>query len=711
MYAGIQKKIRDQILMECMGFEDTFKLVDSSLKEFSGDSSASIMLALPDPESPDFYFLFFGESFMFDSIRNKYPISDDLVGYSLKHLEEFLIIDDASQFCQQHNLRCSEFSNPVSIAPVKMDLEIYGILLCSAFIDDDKMRLAFYDFQQILADAVSCVLKKLYRYESIRQELMEMRVVSNIEKKIYGARNLDDLLREIVNNIVDKLGFDRSLISLVDEKSNCLVGRVTRGYEKTLKFVIYNIITSDDLLAEVVRTGKSRVITEIEDESCFPDYIKNRSDICQCVIVPLVLPGGKVLGTLSADHKKNQGQINNHRLIVLEELAGHAGIAIQNANLYEQVEYMAVRDGLTQVFNRQYFNRVMKSEISRVKRYNQPLSLLMLDVCDFKKFNDSYGHVVGDDILRNVAKLLMDNIREADIVARYGGDEFVVLMPNTSDEQAQMVMDRIERSALLHNRNESDPRKQFRISVGLKSTSAYNVDDILKEADEAMYKGRKEHVKQSLLYSLVADDAHQVERWDRFIANILKILREKESHYHKHSRRVMNYAIKICQLLNTDNYFLEIMSIAALLHDIGKISISSELLGKAGTVTGDEYNILKSHVALGVDLLRGADYLKEVCDIIYSHHERWDGKTEGSFPGYPEGKSGDGIPLGARILKVADSYDAMTSFRPYSPPMKNDDAIRELLNNQGKCFDPAIVKVFVPYLRTITSTLSTSFLQ
>jgi putative nucleotidyltransferase with HDIG domain len=317
--------------------------------------------------------------------------------------------------------------------------------------------------------------------------------------------------------------------------------------------------------------------------------------------------------------------------------------------------------------------------------------------------------VVGDEILKSVARLLQDNVRETDIVARYGGDEFVILMPNTSEDQAKMVRERIEHAALLYHDKELDPRKQFRISLGLRSATALNVDNILIEADRAMYKGRELHVKQSLLHALIANDASEVERWDRFIANILKILAEKEPHFHNHSRRVMNYSVHICQIIGLESYFLEIISIAALLHDIGKISISSDLLRSASPLTQEEYDIIKTHPVMGVDLMKAADYLKEVREIIFSHHERWDGKTNGSFPGYPQGLSGDTIPLGARILKLADSYDAMTSLRPYAQPLNPDEAIRILLDEQGHSFDPQIVKVFVPYLRTITSSLSGPF--
>jgi putative nucleotidyltransferase with HDIG domain len=224
-----------------------------------------------------------------------------------------------------------------------------------------------------------------------------------------------------------------------------------------------------------------------------------------------------------------------------------------------------------------------------------------------------------------------------------------------------------------------------------------------------MYKGRASHVKESLLHALISNDDQEVERWDKFIANILKILGDKEPHFNSHSRRVMNYTVKICQILGMDHHFLEIMSIAALLHDIGKISISSEILRSARHLTDREYESIKIHPAMGVDLLKGTDHLKEVREIIYCHHERWDGRTDGLFPGYPQGLSGEDIPIGSRILKVADSYDAMTSLRPYSTPMSPNEAIGELLSEQGKSFDPQIVRAFVPYLRTITSTLSASF--
>jgi len=698
-----------KILMECMGYEDTFHALEEYIHEFLGEDFRSLELALLDPDAANFYFLLKSGPPPFHYFRDKYILSQNLISFALTHFTAPELLSDPPRFCKDKNLSTPSLSDSMVFVPLYVEGKVQGMLSCCFHTCGRGEENPFHRTLTLLAETLCLVLEKIHQYEIISQSLVEMQAISETGVCMYGAKKFDDVLQQIIDNVIGKLGFDRVLIALIDPITHNLMGRITRGYEGFLNLMDFSLTASSDIFSEVARTGKTRIVQDVREDLRFPEFMRSRADVWQCAVVPLVSTEGRIWGILSADHKQNRGQITVHRLQVLEEFARHAGIAIENARLYEHIEHISQIDGLTQVFNRQYFDQAMKREIPRVKRYNHPLSLLMLDICDFKNFNDRYGHVVGDEILKTVAGLLQDNVRETDIVARYGGDEFVILMPNTSEDQAKMVRERIERAALLHNGNEHDPQRQFRISLGLRSATALNVDNILFEADRAMYQGREMHVKQSLLHALISNDASEVERWDRFIANILKILSEKEPHFHNHSRRVMNYAVQICQILGLDRYFLEMISIAALLHDIGKISISSDILQNTSPLTPDEYEIVKTHTTLGVDLLKGADYLKEIREIISSHHERWDGKTDGSFPGYPEGLAGEAIPIGARIIKVVDSYDAITSLRPYSQPRSPDDAIRILLDEQGRSFDPQVVKVFVPYLRTITSSLSGDF--
>ncbi len=703
------RNLHDVIIGECMGYRDVFVAVENTVREFLGDDFCSLKFAIIDPEDKEFYFLLKSGESQFNYFRNKYALSNDLIGFALKNFNAPQILANPLDFCKKKNLSSTTLPEAIAFVPTQIGGKTAGLLACECHSPGQEEENPLLRLLLSAAVSISLVLNKLHQHEIVRQELIEMRAVNEIGPHLYGAKKLDTVLGEIIDYVIEKLGFDRALICLIDETTHNLIGRVTRGYEDTLSKVNYPLATSGDVLAEVARSGKPQIIKGVRGDPRFPPFIRERPDIWQIAIVPLVSNEGRVWGTLSADHKTNCGQITPHRLEILGEFARHACIAIENARLYERVEHMAEIDGLTQVYNRQYFDRALKQEIPRVKRYHLPLSLLMLDVCDFKKFNDTYGHVIGDHILQAVARLLVDNVREPDIVARYGGDEFVVLMPNTTELQARMVQERIERATLLRNSHEDDPKERFMISMGLKSASAFTVDNILTDADRAMYRGREQRVKQNLLYALIANDTSEIERWDHFIASILKILGDKEPHFHNHSRRVMNYSVKIGQILGLDHYFLEIISIAALLHDIGKISINSRILLKTTSLTQDEYEIVKSHPTLGEDLLKGANYLKEVREIVCAHHERWDGVTSGRFPGYPAGKAAEDIPLGARILKVADAYDAMTSLRPYHLPMKTDAAVRELLDERGKGFDPQVIKAFVPYLRTITQSLSNTF--
>jgi putative nucleotidyltransferase with HDIG domain len=224
-----------------------------------------------------------------------------------------------------------------------------------------------------------------------------------------------------------------------------------------------------------------------------------------------------------------------------------------------------------------------------------------------------------------------------------------------------------------------------------------------------MYVGKEDKEQQDLLAVLTHSDLAALEHWDHFLASVLKVLYDKEPYFYDHSRRVMNYVVKICQILGLERSFMQTVAVAALLHDIGKISINTRLLNKHEPLTDEEYHIIKTHPVVGSDLLRNLDYMGDIREVVLHHHERFDGKTRGRYPGYPRGLQGKGIPLGARILKVADAYDAMTSLRPYRVPISSTEAIGELKEARGKAFDSEIVDVFVSYLKDVVQSVTLSF--
>ncbi len=694
----------------CLAYQELVKTLDRHIRELVGQGFEDLRIAILDPEDEEFHFLFPWSAQTFSYYRSKSKRANDFVSYGLG-CQKTLILkkQDAGQFFQQHRIQA-----PVHVpaflllVPIRQNNQTAGVLQISLSKGREGDLGVLQAELETVGELAGEALDKCHRYELTRQELEEQSTILQISASLQSHKKLEGVLEAILDAVTQKLGFNRAVIALVDTATGTLQGTMTKGHEDTYRLINCPVASSTEVLAEVVRTCKTQFIKDVRSDERIPMVIRERHDVWQVVYLPLKSKG-EAVGVLVADHKTNRGQVTPHRLKTLEIFAAQASLAIENARLYQEIEQLAETDGLTEVFNRYYFDKALKREVPRVKRYHEPLSLLMIDIRDFKRINDLYGHPAGDEILKDVARLLMEIVRDTDIVARYGGDEFVVLMPNTSEEQARLVQERIEKAIVLRNQFQPEVSRKFTLTIGLKVAHAFNVDSILVDADKAMYVGKEDKEQQDLLAVLTQSDLEALEQWDHFLASVLKVLYDKEPYFYDHSRRVMNYVVKICQLLGLERSFMQTVAVAALLHDIGKISINTRLLNKPAPLTDDEYRIIKTHPVVGSDLLRNLDYLGDIREVVLHHHERFDGKTSGVYPGYPRGLQGKGIPIGARILKVADAYDAMTSLRPYRVPINSTEAIRVLKDDRGHAFDPEIADVFVPHLKDIVRSVTFSF--
>jgi diguanylate cyclase (GGDEF)-like protein len=330
----------------------------------------------------------------------------------------------------------------------------------------------------------------------------------------------------------------------------------------------------------------------------------------------------------------------------------------------------------------------------------------MIDLCDFKKFNDLYGHLVGDQILKMVARLLLQCTRKTDRVVRFGGDEFLVLMPNTPRDRAEMVKDRIEAAVGDHNDATQSQQDHFLLSIGLRSAEGAEIDNIIEDADEEMYKKKAAQSRQKLYNAFTSNNPDDIQKSDSFVAVLIKNLLEREPHFLDHARMVMLWSQSICQMMGANDEFIERVSLAALLHDIGKIALPSGLLSKTQPLNKEDRRHIRLHPMAGSDFLSGHEFLSDLRIIINHHHERWDGKTSGPHPGYPSGLAGELIPLGSRIIKIAETFDDLVSPRPFRPrPFTTRKALNILREEAGHALDPHLTSLFVQYVEMINQPL------
>lgn len=340
----------------------------------------------------------------------------------------------------------------------------------------------------------------------------------------------------------------------------------------------------------------------------------------------------------------------------------------------KKILYLSFHDSLTGLYNR----RFIEQELLRLRREKQyPFALIMGDVNGLKITNDIFGHKTGDKLLQKVAKVLTENCCEEDIISRWGGDEFLILLPHTTAEAAEQVIKKIKSSLAVQN------QKTLTLSVAFGCAEMNEKDELqqtLQKAEEWMYH-------QKLLEGRSYRNA--------VVNALLCTLYEKSLETEEHDKRLNGCCMAVGKELKLSQEELNELSLLALLHDIGKVGINQNVLQKPGPLSPEEWKEMKRHPEIGYRISQNVPELSIVSEGILCHHERWDGK------GYPNGLAGNRIPLLCRIVAVADAYDAMTNDRVYRKSIGKEKAIAELKNNSGTQFDPLIVSTFIKSLSKI----------
>jgi diguanylate cyclase (GGDEF)-like protein/putative nucleotidyltransferase with HDIG domain len=317
---------------------------------------------------------------------------------------------------------------------------------------------------------------------------------------------------------------------------------------------------------------------------------------------------------------------------------------------------------------------------------------MMFDVDDLKAVNDEFGHQVGDAVLSSFARVLNANVGANHVTARLGGDEFAVVMPGAdrreADEMAWSIWRVLSETPVVETEHASI---FLGVSVG---TSGYpwggnDLEEIIHWADTKLYANKLERkgFKQSR-------DSQNDSRLVSAVVDVLSTaLAVRDRMTHRHARRVARMAAFVAREMGLSEPDILEVEYAAALHDIGKIGVADGILRKADALNNEEWREMRRHSELGYQILNGIDFLKDAAEIVYSHHEWYDGT------GYPRGLVAEEVPLGARIFSVVDAFDAMTSRRPYRDAMPRDVALMEIARNAGTQFDPQVVELFLVMAR------------
>lgn len=335
----------------------------------------------------------------------------------------------------------------------------------------------------------------------------------------------------------------------------------------------------------------------------------------------------------------------------------------------KHIEYLSYHDMLTGLFNRQF----LEEELKRLDtERNLPFSIIMGDINKLKLINDAFGHEKGDELIQKVSKVLKQCCRLDDLIARWGGDEFMILLPKTTTLESEEIVRRI--TAGCANEQVNSIAVSIALGIATKTHTEEDMMDVMRSAEEAMYKNKmlsSKHIRSNI------------------VNTIINSLYQKDPYEEKHAKRVSLLCRKTARALGLEPEEIKKITLGGLLHDIGKIAIDNRILDKPSMLNENEWKEIRKHAEAGARVIASDPELAEVGDAVLYHHERWDGR------GYPKGIREGEIPLPARIIALADSYDSMISPSIYKKSMTKRQAIDEIRQNKGTQFDPELAEIFI----------------
>ncbi len=530
------------------------------------------------------------------------------------------------------------------------------------------------------------------------------KLVSLLESSqaVSEAATLVDALTIVAQRAGEVLGVTKCVAYEYRQASDAIVARAAWGQSTAESDGLHDLLPLDDHPTERdVLVSETPLLETISDARLRPERkrVMDRRGAGTRLTVPMRSIDGP-MGLLVFWDSRRERRFSDDEMALATGLGELAGSAVRSNRLVRQLRHLSETDSLTGLANHRKLHELLLREHARAERHGSRFSLVMLDIDGFKRFNDSYGHPVGDVVLRRVAKILRDNTRVSDVAGRYGGDEFVLVLPETTPREAEVLIEELR--SLLSAAPFVSPagdRIPIRASIGIAGypEDGRDVNDLMLAADARLYASKRRGG------DTVTTKARCLRRQDEaddhigLLESLVAAIDSKDNYTRHHSDEVTLYALAVAEALGLSDDSLRVVRTAGLLHDVGRIGIPDRILLKPERLTSEEQTVVKGHAALGERLIAGLHDLDDIRAAVISHHEHYDGT------GYPEGLAGDDIPLVGRILAVADAYSAMTTDRPYRKALSGEAAIVELRAGSGRQFDPSIVEAFVGCLHPLGS--------
>jgi diguanylate cyclase (GGDEF)-like protein len=592
---------------------------------------------------------------------------------------------------EREEIRSAEVEMFVPLINMK---ELVAVLAISEKRDGRLYTVEDIDLLEFVSAQVAASIEKEYLYALLKEQDEEITLVNRLTTILTSSVSIQMIFEGFAQELKKVLDIDWATIALIDGDElyflalSSTIGSAWKTEEK--------IPLKETATEWVCREKKSLYEPDLKRHQRFWTGERHSQQGYRSIVyLPLNVPERTIGSLILASRKPNA--YSRRQIKLLERVAAQIAAPIENAQLYALVEQRSRIDELTGLFNRRHFEEVLKEEISRHSRYGEVLSIFILDLDNFKNYNDLYGHPAGDILLNQIGKIIKGSVRNVDKAFRYGGDEFVALLPKTDKDDAYVVAERV-RGQLAGEME----KKAINVtcSIGLASYPADGVltSELVDVADTALYYAKRTGGNRIYLSSKILPRPPEDGKFAGIdtrrdslsaVYALVSTVEAKDPYTYGHSKKVNTYAVALAERIGLSPDEVLKVSTAALIHDIGIIGIPDRVLNKKGELNEGDLQAIQAHPKLGATIVNNISSLIPCESGILHHHEKWDGS------GYPEGLKGEEIPIEARILAIADSFAAMTSARPYRPPLSHEEIIKELRQGAGTQFDPKLVDVFI----------------
>lgn len=555
----------------------------------------------------------------------------------------------------------------------------------------------------IVVSILFYIWKKVIANIFIKEEEEINDIIKNFSTEVSKTLKLKDIMYKTVEAIGQATGIKKLVIGLNEFNSDDYKLRYSDQSLADLSYVLKN---DNPIISWLKENDTILYLDEFEHTLAYKSlweeekYQLSRLEAKYCIGLK---ENGKLIGIVLFSDYGRKTKLKQTDLNIIESICSVASIALNNAHTYEKAYLEARTDDLTGVLNRKYFFEIINEVFDKYSRSS--LALITINLDDFKLYNQLYGVKQADNTLRRVAEIIKASIGQQGYVARYSGKEFSILLPNYDVFNAKRLAESIrDQIADITTSEEGDRLKSLTVSIGISVApyGAKTVRELVDNADQAVFQVKRKGKNSIRVFDTyitsdkMEDEVDYTQVYDDYKSTILSLMAaiDAKDHYtFNHSDNVAKYAVDLAKEMKLNQVTVEHIRQAALLHDIGKISIAESVLNKTGRLNNEEYEIMKGHVEASINIIRHLPSLDYVIPAVLGHHERYDGQ------GYPRRIAGEDIPLTARILCIADSFDAMVSVRCYKKEMSIKNALNILEEESGKQFDPVLVDVFSNMIR------------